>query len=45
VHAAYAGALFPTANITPLDFLAGAFLGVPVGISWAASLSSGRIGP
>lgn len=45
VPAAYAGALFPTANITPLDFVAGVFLGAPVGISWAASLSSGRIGP
>lgn len=45
VHAAYAGALFPTANITPLDWIAGAFLGVPFGISWATSLASGRVGP
>ena len=45
VQAAYQGALFPTANITPLDYIAGAFLGVPIGVSWAASMSSGRIGP
>lgn len=45
VAAAYAGTLFPTSHITPLDFIAGAFLGVPVGISWATSMGTGRAGP
>ncbi|MEX2217833.1 MAG: hypothetical protein WD749_03655 [Phycisphaerales bacterium] len=45
VQAAYAGALFPTANVVPMDYIAGAFLGAPVGVSWAASMSSGKVGP
>lgn len=34
----YAGTMTPLASITPLDWAAGAFLGVPLGLAWAASL-------
>ena len=34
----YAGHLLPIARLAPLDWIAGAFLGVPLGSSWAASL-------
>lgn len=37
LQAAYAGVLFPPARLVPLDWLAGALLGGPVGWSWAAS--------
>jgi hypothetical protein len=42
VQAAYAGRLFPIANITPLDWLAGGFLGIPLGVAWAASMVDKR---
>jgi hypothetical protein len=38
VHAAYKGTLFPLANITALDWIAGALLGIPVGVAWAGSM-------
>ena len=38
VHAAYKGSLFPLANITALDWIAGALLGLPLGAAWAGSM-------
>jgi len=38
VHAAYKGTLFPLANITALDWIAGALLGIPMGVAWAGSM-------
>lgn len=43
VQAAYAGELFALANLTPMDWLAGAFVGVPIGMSWAASMIEKRL--
>ncbi len=37
-RAALAGTLFPLARPLPLDWAAGAFVGIPLGLSWAASL-------
>lgn len=37
------GALFPLANILPLDWIAGGLLGIPLGIGWAASLVEKRV--
>jgi len=37
-RAALAGTLFPLARPLPLDWIAGAFVGVPLGLSWATSL-------
>jgi hypothetical protein len=34
----YRGTVFPLAHILPLDWVAGAFLGIPLGVSWAASM-------
>lgn len=39
VKASLAGTLFPLARLVPLDWIAGAFIGVPLGISLAGSLS------
>lgn len=36
------GTLFPLANILPLDWIAGGLLGIPLGVSWAASLIEKR---
>lgn len=36
------GGLFPLANILPLDWIAGGLLGIPLGVSWAASLIEKR---
>lgn len=36
--AAQGGLLFNLARPLPLDYLAGAFVGVPIGLSWAASM-------
>ncbi len=36
--AANAGSLFRAANILPMDWLAGALVGTPLGLSWAASM-------
>lgn len=45
----YAGTLLPLARPVPLDWLAGIFMGVPMGASWAASMieihEHGRTGP
>lgn len=38
----YKGALFPLANISPLDWIAGGLLGIPLGISWAGSMIEKR---
>lgn len=38
VAASYKNALFPVANITALDWVAGAMLGVPIGVAWAGSM-------
>lgn len=38
VASAYANSLFPVANITALDWIAGALLGVPIGVGWAGSM-------
>ena len=38
VRATYAGTLFPLAWITPLDWIAGGLLGIPMGVSWAGSM-------
>ncbi len=42
VHAAYKGSLFPLANITALDWIAGALLGIPLGVAWAGSMVEKR---
>lgn len=38
VEASYSGGLFPLARMTPLDWVAGALLGAPMGSVWAASV-------
>ncbi len=38
LRAAIAGRLFALARPLPLDWLAGAFLGVPIGLTWAGSM-------
>lgn len=42
VAAAYKGTLFPLANISPLDWIAGGLLGIPLGVSWAGSMIEKR---
>lgn len=42
VAAAYKGSLFPLANISPLDWIAGGLLGIPMGTSWAGSMIEKR---
>lgn len=37
-RAAFAGRLFPLARLMPLDWIAGAFVGVPLGLWWAGSM-------
>ncbi len=36
------GALFPLANILPLDWIAGGLLGIPLGVAWAGSVMEKR---
>lgn len=38
IYAAYRDMLLPTANPVPFDWLAGAFLGMPLGSTWADSI-------
>ncbi len=38
----YTGALFPPAMILPLDWIAGALLGIPLGSAWASSMLEKR---
>lgn len=38
LRAAYDGSLLPMARILPLDWIAGAFVGVPLGLAWAGSM-------
>lgn len=45
VQTIYRGAFFPLAHVLPLDWLAGAFLGIPLGVSWAASMVESRTAP
>lgn len=40
--ASYKGTLFPLANISPLDWIAGGLLGIPMGTSWAGSMIEKR---
>jgi hypothetical protein len=42
VKASYANTLFPLANITAMDWIAGALLGVPLGVAWAGSMVEKR---
>ncbi len=42
VAATYKGSLFPLANISPLDWIAGGLLGIPIGVSWAGSMIEKR---
>lgn len=35
VRAAYAGTLIPIARVMPIDWIAGIFIGVPIGVTWA----------
>jgi hypothetical protein len=37
-RAAFAGKLFPLARLMPLDWIAGAFVGIPLGLWWAGSM-------
>lgn len=39
---AYRGALSPLANVPPLQWIAGAFLGVPLGAAWAGGMTEKR---
>ncbi len=39
VKASYANKLFPLARILPLDWLAGAFVGIPIGLSWGTAMT------
>jgi hypothetical protein len=43
VRASYSGALFPLANITALDWIAGGLLGIPLGAAWAGSMVEKRV--
>jgi hypothetical protein len=38
----YRGAIFPISQIVPMDWLAGGFVGVPLGVAWAASMVEKR---
>lgn len=38
VASVYRGTLAPIANITPLDWIAGGLLGIPMGVAWAGSM-------
>lgn len=42
VAAAYANRLFPLAMITPMDWVAGALFGIPMGMAWGASMVEKR---
>lgn len=43
LEAMYAGSLFPLALISPLDWVAGALLGTPIGLAWSASMIEKRV--
>jgi hypothetical protein len=43
IRAALAGNLFPLARLVPLDWLAGAFVGVPMGLNMAAGLFESQL--
>jgi hypothetical protein len=38
IETVYGGTLLPIAHILPLDWLAGAFIGIPLGAGWAGSM-------
>jgi hypothetical protein len=41
--ASYAQTIIPLANITPLDWIAGGFLGIPLGAAWTSSMIEKRL--
>jgi hypothetical protein len=43
VRAAYNGTLFNLAKVMPLDWLAGGFMGIPIGLSWAGGMIEERV--
>jgi hypothetical protein len=43
VATSYIQALTPLANITPLDWIAGGFLGIPLGAAWTTSMVEKRV--
>ena len=45
VHAALAGKLFVLARVLPLDWVAGAFVGAPIGLVWAGSMVDRHMEP
>lgn len=42
IERVYSGDIFPPARIMPLDWIAGALLGIPMGSAWAASMLEKR---
>jgi hypothetical protein len=44
VTAAYSGSLLHLANVLPLDWVAGGFMGLPIGVSWAGGMIEERAG-
>ena len=42
VATTYKGNLFPLANISALDWIAGGLLGIPLGVAWAGSMIEKR---
>jgi hypothetical protein len=43
VRASLAGSLFPPARLMPLDWIAGAFVGIPMGLNLAASMGEVQV--
>lgn len=42
IYAGAPGAMLPLVRILPLDWLAGALVGVPIGLSWGAAMTEGK---
>jgi hypothetical protein len=42
IYAGVTGSFLPLVRILPLDWLAGALVGVPIGLSWGAAMSDGQ---
>ncbi len=45
IEQVYSGAIFPTARVMPIDWIAGALLGIPLGSAWASSMIEKRTHP
>lgn len=45
LRAAYAGTLIPIARVMPIDWIAGVFIGVPIGVAWANGMVHKHAGP